>query len=526
MKKNIMRFLNEFSKAILVPVFTLPIIGIILSCGILLTNKNIPISNVTFLYDFGKIIKDSLLSIFINLSPLFCVGIVAGMTKKKRGEASLNALILFLIFLYSMNSYMEIKGMIINGSLRGTGRTNMLGLQVLDMGVFLGMLIGIIAAKLHNKFVDVEFNGAMRLYGGPYLALFIGIPIIMVFAIISTHLWPIVQLGISGITKFIFSTGAFGVGVYGFLERILIPTGLHHLLWIPIEFSSLSGTQIVDGKMIEGVRNIAIAELSSPNVMKLSHGAIYLTKAMSKMFGLVGAALALYKCSNKENKSMVKAILIPAVIASVLPGITEPLEFSFLFTAPILFVAHSLLAGLGMAVVAFFNVKVVAVSGGLEFLALMLPSLGKTDVGKFLIIGIIQAFIYYYVFKFLILRLNLKTIGRENDSSEIKLYSKKDYENEKKVNEVFETSEDKNEDEIGKKIVIGLGGKENIIEVGNCFSRLRIKLKNKEFLNEEIISQTPSSGIVKTEDGVQIIYGLQVQKIRKLVDQELGIEAE
>lgn len=336
-KKNIKSFLSEFSKGILVPIFTLPIIGLLLAVGILFTNPSLPISNVIILKNLGTIITKSLLSIFINLSPIFCVGIAAGMAKSKKGIAALNSLILFFVFLYSMNSFLDIKGSLITGNLKGSGQANILGIQVLDMGVFLGMVIGILAVTLHNYFIDKEFSGTMRMYGGANLALFVGIPLIILLSIFFSYTWPAIQGGIHKITTVIMATGAFGVGLYGFLERILIPTGLHHLLWVPIEFSSISGTSIVDGKTLEGVRNIAMAELTSPNVKHLSHGAVYLTKAMSKMFGLSGAALAIYKCADKENKAKVKSILIPAVVASVFAGITEPLEFSFLFLAPILF---------------------------------------------------------------------------------------------------------------------------------------------------------------------------------------------
>ena len=344
------------------------------------------------------------------------------MAKSKKGNAALNAIVLFFIFIYSMNSFMKLNSLLIDGNLSGTGQGNILGVQILDMGVFLGIILGVLTAIIHNKYFGIEFNGAMRLYGGANLALLIGIPIVIILSIILTYSWPLIQTGISKMTNLIVSTGSFGVGLYGFLERILIPTGLHHLLWVPVELSSVSGSGVVDGVYLEGVRNIAMAELASSNVDRLGPGAVYLTKAMSKMFELVGAAYAIYKCADEENKTKVKALLIPAVGAAVTAGVT--LEFSFLFTAPILFVVHAILAGIGMAIVAILDIRVIAVSGGIEFLAMMLPVGAKGDTIKFIIVGIVQIVIYYYIFRFLITKLNLKTPGRGNAT---KLYTKGEY---------------------------------------------------------------------------------------------------
>ncbi|MGL4904087.1 MAG: PTS transporter subunit EIIC, partial [Cetobacterium sp.] len=259
LKKTITRLGTEFSKGILVPVFTLPIIGMLLAVGILLTNPSIPISKIVWINNFGLLTKDSLLSIFINLSPIFAVGIASGMAKKKKGDAGLSGIILFFIFLYSMNSFMRINNILITGDLRGSGQSLVLGVQVLDMGVFLGIIIGLITSYLHNMFVDKEFDGAMRLYGSSNLALLIGIPVTIILSILFTYMWPGIQISIAKMTNIIVSTGIFGVGIYGFLERILIPTGLHHLLWVPVELSSISGTGVVDGQYLEGVRNIAMA---------------------------------------------------------------------------------------------------------------------------------------------------------------------------------------------------------------------------------------------------------------------------
>lgn len=409
---------------------------------------------------------------------------------------------------------MKLNSLLIDGNLSGTGQGNILGVQILDMGVFLGIILGVLTAIIHNKYSDIEFNGAMRLYGGANLALLIGIPIVIILSIILTYSWPLIQTGISKMTNLIVSTGSFGVGLYGFLERILIPTGLHHLLWVPVELSSVSGSGVVDGVYLEGVRNIAMAELASSNVDRLGPGAVYLTKAMSKMFELVGAAYAIYKCADEENKTKVKALLIPAVGAAVTAGVTEPLEFSFLFTAPILFVVHAILAGIGMAIVAILDIRVIAVSGGIEFLAMMLPVGAKGDTIKFIIVGIVQIVIYYYIFRFLITKLNLKTPGRE-DEKEVKLYSKADYKEKKE-------KEAKTEN-IAVTIVEGLGGKENIVKIENCYTRLRVTLKSTNNINEEILNRTEPNKIIKIDnENLQVVYGIKVRSIRNKIDDYLN----
>lgn len=518
LKKTITRLGTEFSKGILVPVFTLPIVGMLLAVGVLLTNPSIPMSKIGWINNFGILTKDSLLSIFINLSPVFAVGIASGMAKRKKGDAGLSGIILFFIFLYAMNSFMKINNLLITGDLRGSGQSLILGVQVLDMGVFLGIILGLVTSYLHNKFVEKEFDGAMRLYGSSNLALLIGIPVVIMLSIFFTYTWPIIQVFIAKMTNTIVSTGVFGVGIYGFLERVLIPTGLHHLLWVPVELSSISGTGVVDGQYLEGVRNIAMAELSSSTVDRLGPGAVYLTKAMSKMFGLVGAALAMYKCSNSDLKEKTKGILIPAVGAAVLAGVTEPLEFSFLFTAPLLFIVHAILAGLGMAVAALLDLRVIAVSGGIEFLAMMLPAGSKGDTFKFILLGLVQIGLYFGIFTLLIKKFNLKTPGREGE--DVKLYTKQNYK-EKQSETSIKTNSDK-----AKNIVLGLGGSENIKSVTNCYSRLRVQVANLNSIDKSILNTTGCSGIVKNSEGVQIIYGLSVQKIKKEVCKELNIKDE
>lgn len=524
-KKMITKAGTEFSKGILVPVFTLPIVGMLLALGVLLTNPAIPISSIDWLKNFGGLIKDSSLSIFINLSPIFAVGIASGMAKRKKSDAGLSGIILFFVFLYSMNSFMKIKGLLLTGDLRGTGQSLVLGVQVLDMGVFLGIILGLVSAYLHNRFVDKEFGGALRLYGSSNLGLLVGIPVVVILSIFFTYTWPAIQLVIAKMTNTIVSTGVFGVGFYGFLERILIPTGLHHLLWVPVEFSAISGTGTVDGQYLEGVRNVAMAELSSANVGRLSSGSMYLTKAMSKMFGLVGAALAMYKCANEDLKEKTKGILIPAVGAAVFAGVTEPLEFSFLFTAPILFVVHAVLAGVGMAVSALLDIRVIAVSGGIEFLAMMLPAGGKADTFKFILLGFGQIGVYFIVFKFLIEKLNLKTPGRE--CGDVKLYTKADYKERDKpgARAPVQTKAGESSEKI-KNIVLGLGGAENIKTLTNCYSRLRVQVVDLSKIDDALLNTTGCSGIVKNSEGVQVIYGLSVQKIKKEVCKELNIKDE
>jgi PTS system maltose and glucose-specific IIC component len=533
---NIMDVMQRFSKAMFIPVLILPIAGLLIAIGNILTNANLlavfPFLDNPITVGFGTIISGSLVTILQNLGLIFCVGIAVGLADKKKGEAGFTAMLAFLVFINAMNKFMTLKEMLADPeNLRGTGQAMVLGVQVLDMGVFAGILLGIIIAVIFNRFADIEFNNAFNIYGGTRFAFIVLIPVVVIFAILMTYIWPFFQQGINSLGGWIQNAGNFGIFVYGALERLLIPTGLHHLVYTPFLYTSLGGTEIINDVVYEGSRNIYYAEMVEPAIRQLSASVIWDARGISKMFGLIGACLAMYVTADPDKKQKARAILIPAAFTSFIAGVTEPIEFSFMFIAPVLYVVHAALSGLSMVVLNIFNVRSIGPNGFIDFLLMNVPlGIEKTGWPMYILIGLVFFVIYFVVFRVLIKLMDLKTIGRETDGAETRLYSKKDYLDKKAGNpqtgvSTVNASGDKTG--IGLTIVDLLGGKENIESVTNCYSRLRTVLKDPTLVDQEgLKEETQASGVVMKGNNVQVVYGVQVGSIRKSVDEVLGFSSE
>lgn len=532
MKEKVMDGMQRFSKAMFIPVLILPIAGILIAVGNIFTNPRlleaIPFLDNPITTGFGTILSGSLVSILSNLGLVFCVGLAVGLADKKRSEAGFTSLLGYLVFINAMNKFMEISGLLFEGdSLQGTGQTMTLGVQILDMGVFLGIVLGIVTAIVHNKYANIEFKNAFQIYGGSRFVFIVLIPVVVLLAVLFTYIWPFFQSGINSLGALINQSGNFGLFLYGMLERLLIPTGLHHLVYTPFLYTSLGGVQEVGGQIFEGARNIYFAEIADPSVQVLSESVIWDARGISKMFGLIGACLAMYHTAKPEKKQLAKAILIPAAFTSFIAGVTEPIEFSFMFIAPILFIIHSVLSGLSMVVLNLFDVRAIGPNGFIDFLLYNVP-LGqeKTNWIMYVVVGLMFFAIYYFTFRFLISKFDLKTIGREEGEQETKLYSKKEY-NESKTEGAVPQGQESVDTGLASVIVGALGGPDNIESVTNCYTRLRLKLEEPSKVNESILkNETGASGIIIKNQNVHVVYGLQVGSIRKSVDEFLGIEEE
>ncbi len=530
MKEKVMNGLQRFSKAMFIPVLILPIAGILIAIGNIFTNvkllEAVPFLNNPITKGFGTILSGSLVSILTNLGVIFCVGLAVGLAKKKKAEAGFTALLAFLVFINAMNKFMELNNLLNKSAdLQGTGQTMVLGVQILDMGVFLGIILGVIVGIVHNRFIDTEFKSAFQIYGGSRFVFIVIIPVTVILAIVLTYIWPFIQSGITGMGGFIKQSGNFGIFIYGSLERLLIPTGLHHLVYTPFLYTSLGGVETIAGHVYEGARNIYYAEMANPSIHLLSKSVIWDARGISKMFGLIGACLAMYQTAKPENKTRVKAILIPAVVTSFLAGVTEPIEFSFMFLAPLLFVVHAGLAGLSMVVLNVLNVRAIGPNGFLDFLLYNVPlGVVKTHWPMYIVVGIAFFFIYYFVFRALITLFNLKTVGREDDENNVKLYSKKDFKEKKQVKKESKDTEIKENGIPAALIVSSLGGEENIESITNCYTRLRTVLKDPSLVDENTLkNETGASGLIVKGNNVQVVYGLTVTAVRKAVDEELGL---
>ena len=455
-------------------------------------------------------------------SLIFCVGIAIGLAKKKKAEAGFSALLGFLVFINAMNKFMALRGILADpAALRGTGQALVLGVQILDMGVFLGIILGCVTAYIHNHFIDTEFHNAFQIYGGARFVFIVQIPMLICLAAVLTYIWPTIQNGIDRLGVFINQAGNFGVFLYGALERLLIPTGLHHLVYTPFLYTKLGGVETIAGQVYEGCRNIYYAEMADSSISLLSSSVVWDARGLSKMFGLVGACLAMYHTARPENRQKIKAILIPAAFTSFIAGVTEPIEFSFLFVAPILFVVHAGISGLGMVAFNLLNCRAIGPNGFIEFLLYNLPlGIGKTHWPVYLLIGAAEFVIYYLVFRFLIVKLNLKTLGREAQGGEMKLYTKAEYKEKAAI------KENRADDTINAALIVkALGGAENILKVDNCFTRLRLVVKNSDLVQDDVLKhQTGAAGVMKKGETVQVVYGLQINQVRAAVDRELGLE--
>ena len=532
MKDKIMDVMQKFSKAMFIPVLILPIAGILIAVGNLFTNTRLqavlPFLDNPVTKGFGTLLSGSLTAILTNLGIIFCVGLAVGLADKKKSEAGFISLLSFLVFINAMNKFMGLRGILVDGSLSGTGQAMVLGVQVLDMGVFLGLMLGIVVALVHNQFCETEFNNAFQIYGGTRFVFIVLIPVMVVMAVVLTFVWPFVQAGINALGSFIQSSGNLGIFVYGTLERLLIPTGLHHLVYTPFLYTSLGGVATVGGQVLEGARNIYYAEIADETVKVLSQSVIWDARGISKMFGLIGACLAMYHTARPENRGKIKAVLITASVTAFIAGVTEPIEFSFLFVAPILFVVHAVLAGSSFVVLNLIGCRAIGPNGFIDFLLYNVPlGFAKTRWPLYILVGLIYFVLYYVIFRALITKLNLKTLGRESEGMEMKLHTKAEYKAKVGAEALENASGAGNSaDDVNAPLIVeALGGKDNILKVTNCYTRLRTELANPELVQEDVLkNQTGATAVVRKGKNIQVVYGLKVTAVRKAVDAELGFK--
>ena len=528
MKDKVFGVLQRVGRSFMLPIAILTVAGLLLGIGG-------SFSNATMLATYGLdgilgegtvfnaiflVMKDAGNIVFTNLPIIFAMGVAIGMAKKEKEVAALAAVIAFFIMHASIGAMIEIGGgaeTLLNGA-----TTSVCGITSLQMGVFGGMLVGLGVAALHNRYYKIELPQVLSFFGGTRFVpivcslVYTGVGIAMYF------IWPVVQSGIYAIGDVVLNSGYFGTWVYGLMERLLIPFGLHHVFYLPFWQTALGGTLEVAGQTIEGAQNIFFAQLADPTV---EHFAVSATRFMSgkfplMIFGLPGAALAMYKTAKPEKRKEVGGLLLSAALTSMLTGITEPLEFTFLFVAPLLYGIHCVFAGLAYMLMHVFHVGVgMTFSGGLidMFLFGILQGNAKTNWIWIVIVGIGYFIVYYFLFGFLIRKLDLKTPGRD-DSEEVKLYRRSDVEARKKGEG---SATGTAVDELSQTICQGLGGKKNISDVDCCATRLRCTVYKAELVNDALLKSTGASGVVHKGNGVQIIYGPRVTVIKSNLEDYL-----
>ena len=536
MKDKIFSVLQRVGRSFMLPIAILPVAGLLLGIGSSFTNATtIETYGLTSLLGNGTILHALLVimnkvgsAVFDNLPLIFAVGVAIGMAKKEKEVSALSAVIAYFVMNTAINAMLTITGQILeNGEiaesvLEGT-ITSVCGIQSLQMGVFGGIIVGLGVAALHNRFYRIQLPNALSFFGGTRFVPIISTIVYMFVGIIMYFVWPVVQNGIYALGGLVTGSGYVGTLIFGLIKRALIPFGLHHVFYMPFWQTAVGGTMEVAGQMVQGGQNIFFAQLAdSANVAHFSADATryFSGEFIFMIFGLPGAALAMYHCAKPEKKKAAGGLLLSAALACMATGITEPLEFSFLFVAPALFVVQVILAGTAYMIAHILNIAVgLTFSGGLLdfFLFGILQGNEKTSWMRVIPVGILYFFLYYFIFKFMIKKFDFKTPGREDDDVETKLYTKAD------VNARKEAQNDgvASEDAMSEAITKGLGGKKNIVDVDCCATRLRITVAEPEKVRDELLKQTDSRGIVKKGQGVQVIYGPHVTVIKAKLEEYL-----
>lgn len=536
MKDKVFGVLQRVGRSFMLPIAILPAAGILLGFGGSFSNGTmLETYGLTGIMGPGTVLNAIFIVmreagdiVFANLPIIFAIGVAIGMAKQEKAVAALAAAIAFFIMHASIGALITINGG--PESMLSGATASVCGITSLQMGVFGGILVGLGVAALHNRFYKIELPQVLSFFGGTRFVPIISALVYTLVGILMFFIWPIIQSGIYAVGDAVLKSGYFGTWIYGLMERLLIPFGLHHVFYLPFWQTALGGTLMVDGQLIEGAQNIFFAQLASPNVEQF---AVSATRFMSgkfplMIFGLPGAALAMYHTARPENRKKVGGLLLSAALTSMLTGITEPLEFTFLFVAPLLYGIHCVFAGLAYMLMHVFNVGVgMTFSGGIidMFLFGILQGNPKTNWLWIVVVGIFYFIIYYLVFRFLIRKFDYKTPGR-GEEEEVKLYTRKDVEAKKRGNikeESAVTGKDASAEEgeftLSEQICIGLGGIENISDVDCCATRLRCTVHDSELVDDAYLKSTGASGVIHKGQGVQIIYGPRVTVIKSDLDE-------
>lgn len=581
MKDRIFGVLQRIGRSFMLPIAILPVAGLLMGIGSSFTNvttiETYRLSGIlgegTVLHAFLVIMNDVGSVVFDNLPILFAIGVAIGMAKKEKEVAALSSVIAYFVMNAAIRAMLEINGQIVDGGiadsvLEGTV-TESCGIYTLQMGVFGGIIVGLGVAALHNRFYRIQLPNALSFFGGSRFVPIISTLVYMLAGILLYYVWPVVQTGIYALGGLVTKSGYIGTLLFGLIKRALIPFGLHHVFYMPFWQTAVGGTMEVAGRIVEGGQNIFFAQLAdSANITHFSADATryFSGEFIFMIFGLPGAALAMYHCAYNEKKKQAGGLLLSAALTCMATGITEPLEFSFLFAAPALFAVQVVLAGSCYMVAHMLNIAIgLTFSGGFLdfFLFGILQGNAKTSWLLVIPAGIVYFFLYYFIFRFLILKFDFKTPGREDVDLSPRLGSKAEYtahakkgtrpegaadeagpsgkterharggaerKNGDMRNESGRTTGSTNgkagQDTVSAAITQGLGGKNNIEDVDCCATRLRCTVKESSLVNDALLKSSGASGVIHRGKGVQVIYGPHVTVIKSNLEEYLESAAE
>lgn len=525
--------LQRIGRSFMLPIALLPIAGLLLGIGSSFTNTTTIttyglewlLGEGTFLHAVLSVMSAAGNIIFSNLPIIFAMGVALGMAEKEKATAVLSAAISFFIMHATISSLLSLTGKLDGEMLEGT-IGNVVGIQSLEMGVFGGIIVGLGVAFLHNRFYKIKLPSVISFFGGVRFVPIISGVSYMLVGVLMYFVWPVLQNGIYALGSLVTRSGYGGTLIYGIIERALIPFGLHHVFYMPFWQTGLGGSAVIDGVTVYGAQNIFFAELASPStkVFDISAMRFMTGKFPFMIFGLPGAALAMYHTAKPGKKKAAGGLLLGAALTSIVTGITEPLEFTFLFVAPLLYVIHCVLAGLSYMFMHMLKVGVgMTFSGGIIDLTLfgILQGNAKTNWVNILWVGVIYFIVYYLIFRLLIVKFNYITPGREQDEEEVKLYTRADY-NERKQQAASAQATPPSADATAMLIVDGLGGQSNIRNLDSCATRLRVTVTDPSLVKEDMLKSSGALGVIRKGDGVQVVYGPKVTVIKSEVEDYLA----
>lgn len=526
MKDKIFGVLQRVGRSFMLPIALLPVAGLLLGIGSSFTNEtmlaayglNSVIHPGTLIYTILDVMSQTGSAVFNNLALLFAMGVAIGMARKEKEVAALSGAVAYIIMNTAIQAMINAAGGV--EAMPANSTTTMLGITTLQMGVFGGIVVGLGVAALHNKFYKIELPQVLAFFGGTRFVPIISSIVYLVVGIAMFYIWPVVQSGIAALGALVLASGYAGTFIYGLLERALIPFGLHHVFYMPFWQTAVGGTAIIDGVTVTGAQNIFFAELASKSttVFSVSATRFMAGKFPFMMFGLPGAALAMYQCAKPEKKKVAGGLLLSAALTAFLTGITEPLEFTFIFVALPMYAVHCVLAGLSFMLMHILNVGVgMTFSGGLIDLVLfgVMQGNAKTHWMWVVVVGAVYFVLYYIIFRFMISKFDYKTPGRD-DAEEVKLYTRADVNARSAASGSTAPAGD---DPVSALIVEGLGGADNLSDVDCCATRLRCTVKDVALVKQDVLKASGASGVICKGDGVQVVYGPKVAVIKaKLED--------
>ena len=526
MKDKIFGVLQRVGRSFMLPIALLPVAGLLLGIGSSFTNEtmlaayglNSVIHPGTLIYTILDVMSQTGSAVFNNLALLFAMGVAIGMARKEKEVAALSGAVAYIIMNTAIQAMINAAGGV--DAMPANSTTTMLGITTLQMGVFGGIVVGLGVAALHNKFYKIELPQVLAFFGGTRFVPIVSSIVYLVVGIAMFYIWPVVQSGIAALGALVLASGYAGTFIYGLLERALIPFGLHHVFYMPFWQTAVGGTAIIDGVTVTGAQNIFFAELASKSttVFSVSATRFMAGKFPFMMFGLPGAALAMYQCAKPEKKKVAGGLLLSAALTAFLTGITEPLEFTFIFVALPMYAVHCVLAGLSFMLMHILNVGVgMTFSGGLIDLVLfgVMQGNAKTHWIWVVVVGAVYFVLYYLIFRFMISKFNYKTPGRD-DAEEVKLYTRADVNARSAASGSTAPAGD---DPVSALIVEGLGGTDNLSDVDCCATRLRCTVKDAALVRQDVLKASGASGVICKGNGIQVVYGPKVAVIKaKLED--------